>query len=398
MRDECAATGRSAWIVGGALRDALLGIPVAEIDAAVDGDPEPLARALEAAGRGRAVFLSKDRPGPRVFRLAAGGGELDLAAIEGATIEEDLARRDFTVNALALPAAGGPLVDPFGGAEDLARRALRGVRERNFHDDPLRTLRAARLIATLGLSPDARLLAWSRAAAAGLGGVAAERISAELARLLAAPRAAPALAWSARAGILGAALGAPLSPTRAASLARAAAALDRRSERALPAERRRRLRLAWIAARLGMDGPGTRRWLATRRWARREAEDAAELVALARGAARAPRGDDAWRWVVDAGALAADAARLAACLRPASARAAARLARLARASRPTVRVGGGDVMRWTGVPPGPRVGELLRGLSVAAAAGRVRSRRDARNWLRAAIGEEGKSHAADDGT
>jgi tRNA nucleotidyltransferase/poly(A) polymerase len=369
--------------VGGALRDVLLGIPVGEIDAAVDGDPEPLARALEGAGRGRAVFLSKDRPGPRVFRLAAGAGELDLAALEGATIEEDLARRDFTVNALALPVGGGPLVDPFGGAADLARRSLRGVRERNFHDDPLRSLRAARLIATLGLSPDATLLAWSRAAAAGLDRVAAERVSAELARLLAAPRAAPALAWSARAGILGAALGSPLSRPRAANLARDAAALDGRSERALPAERRRRLRLAWIAARLGMDGAATRKWLSARRWGRREAEESAALVSLARRASRAPTGDDAWAWILDAGSLAADAARLAALLRPASARGAARLARLARRRRRAVRVSGADVMAWTGIPPGPRIGELLGGLAIAVAAGRIRTRGAARDWLSA---------------
>jgi len=172
LAETCAARGLTAWIVGGALRDALLGLPVAEIDAAVNGDPEPPARALEAAGRGRAVFLSKDRPGPRVFRVAAGHTELDIAALEGSAIEEDLSRRDFTVNALALSIPRGPLVDPFGGAADLAARALRGIRERNFQDDPLRTVRAARFIATHGLSPDARLLRWSRAAAPGLHRVA----------------------------------------------------------------------------------------------------------------------------------------------------------------------------------------------------------------------------------
>ena len=73
LRDACAARGLEAWIVGGALRDAALGLPareIHEIDTAVQGDPEPLARDLEAAGHGRAVFVSRDRPGPRVFRVA----------------------------------------------------------------------------------------------------------------------------------------------------------------------------------------------------------------------------------------------------------------------------------------------------------------------------------------
>ena len=396
LREACARRGRSAWIVGGALRDAALGrapAEIREIDAAVDGDPEPIARDLEKAGFGRAVFLSKDRPGPRVYRVAAAGAELDLAALDGAapqgtaaTIEEDLARRDFTVNALALPVSGGPLVDPFGGAADLRRRALRGVRERNFHEDPLRGLRAARLIATRRLTPDARLLAWARAAAPSLPGVAAERVSAELAKLLAAPRVQPALAWADRAGLLPGALGAPASGPAASRVARSAADLDAAGVRALAPERRRRLRLGWIAGRLGLDEAGARRWLAGRRWGRREAEEVAALVGLARRAAGSPEGDDAWRWVLDAGPLAADAARLAAIEAPRATPAARRLAALARRPRRTLAVTGRDVMEWTGLPPAPRVGSLLQELAVAAAAGRVTSRRQAKQWLRAAVG------------
>jgi len=397
LRDACAKRGRSAWIVGGALRDAAMGRPpgeIREIDAAVDGDPEPIARDLENAGLGRAVFLSKDRPGPRVYRVAAAGTELDLAALHGdgggppasVTIAEDLARRDFTVNALALPVAGGPLVDPFGGAADLRRRALRGVRERNFHEDPLRGLRAARLIATRRLIPDARLLAWSRAAAPALSGVAAERVSAELAKMLAAPRVQPALAWARRAGLLSGALGAAVSGPAAARLAGSAGKLDAAGVRRLAPERRRRLRLAWIAGRLRLGDGGARRWLAGRRWGRREAEEVAALVGLARRAAASPTGDDAWRWVLDAGPLAADAARLAAIETPRATGAARRLAALARRPRRSLDVTGRDVMEWTDLPPGPRVGSLLQALAVAASAGRVASRRQAKQWLLAAVG------------
>jgi hypothetical protein len=299
------------------------------------------------------VFVSRDRPGPRVFRVAAGTSWLDLASIEGASIREDLQRRDFTVNALALPVSRGPLVDPFGGAADLARRALRGIRERNFHDDPLRPLRAARLLATRELEPDSRLLRWAKGAAAGLERVAPERASAELAKLLAAPRAAPALAWAASAWILAPALGVPLSRSGAGAVARFSKRLDGTAIRALPPDRRRRIRLAAIASRLGMDGLATRRWLSGRRWTRQEAHDAAAMVDLAHRAAAAPRADAAWRWVLDAGALAGDAgaaggaAGSALALRDSAARAP-------RAGAPAVPSGSGARTSWLGpaFPPG----------------------------------------------
>jgi len=156
--------------------------------------------------------------------------------------------------------------------------------------------------------------------------------------------------------------------------------------RRLAPERRRRLRLAWIAGRLRLGDGGARRWLAGRRWGRREAEEVAALVGLARRAAASPTGDDAWRWVLDAGPLAADAARLAAIETPRATGAARRLAALARRPRRTLDVTGRDVMEWTDLPPGPRVGSLLQALAVAVAAGRVANRRQAKQWLLAAVG------------
>jgi Poly A polymerase head domain len=375
-----ARLGLDAWIVGGALRDRLLGLASPEIDVAVARDAEGLAHALEADGLGRAVFLSKDRPGPRVFRVA-GRRQIDIAEIEGSTIGTDLARRDFTVNALALPLGSGELVDPFGGVADVLARRLRCVKPENLLEDPLRILRAARLWATLGLEPVPGVLRAARAAAHLFGNAAPERISAELSRLLGSEQAAPALGWASRAGILDEALGLALPPAKSAAIARRLSALDGRSIRGLSPARRRRLRLAFVAIQSRLAAPAARHWLGQRRWAREEARDAAALVALAAPSARLRCAPDRWRWVLDAGGLAQDALVLLGALGAAGRRRAQSLAPLTRKPPRQVAVGGDDVVRWLEVEAGPRVGELLAALRVAAAMGEVKNRREARHWL-----------------
>ncbi len=357
-----------------------MGRPVPEIDVAVLGDAQSLAASLDRQGAGRAVFLSEDRPGPRLFRVA-GRRPIDIAEVEGGAIETDLARRDFTVNALAVDLEDGSLIDPFGGVSDLARGRLSCVRAANLREDPLRALRAARFLASHGLTPDRGVLAAARAAAPHMAGVAVERISTELARLLESPRAAPALAWAARALLLPSALGVDLAPGRAAALARSLSALDDPATRLLPPDWRRRLRMAMLAMRLGLDARQARRWLSQRRWTRREAEEIGLLVDLAGRAARLHGRRGEWRWVLDAGALAADAVHLAARAVPGARRSAARLSRRARAPLRRLRISGADVMDWCAISPGPAVGVLLDELRLAAAAGDVKSRREARNWL-----------------
>jgi tRNA nucleotidyltransferase (CCA-adding enzyme) len=377
-----AAARRSvaAWIVGGAPRDRLLGVAVPEVDVAVSGDAEGLAGELEREGLGRSVFLSRDRPGPRVFRVA-GKRPLDIAELEGGSIETDLRRRDFTANAIALSVPSGQILDPFGGVADLRKRRLRCVREENLAEDPLRILRAARLFATHALRPDRRLLEASRRAAPLFGRAAPERVAAELSRLLASPAAAPALAWAARAGILPAALGRDMSPQRAASLARSTAVLDGRAARDMAPSRRRRLRLALLAVRLRLTPSEARGWLQERRWARGEAQEAAHVVGLVASARGIRTRRNAWSWVLEAGALGEDALALLSRLGAAGRRRARGLRPFVRAPLRTVRVTGGDVVNWLGIEPGPRVGQMLGELRIAAATGEVRNRRQARNWL-----------------
>jgi poly(A) polymerase len=174
----------SAWLVGGTVRDRLLGRPTTDLDLAVAGDVEAAACALGRAARAAVFPLSEDFGAWRVVSKRA-GWQVDLAPLLGATIEQDLAQRDFTINAIAEPLAGGPLVDPPGGREDLSARRLRMVSEGAFADDPLRVLRLARFACELGLEADPASVAAARAHHAALAGVAAERTFAELKRIVA---------------------------------------------------------------------------------------------------------------------------------------------------------------------------------------------------------------------
>ena len=169
-----------AWVVGGALRDELLGRELVDVDVACP-NPELAAR-LYARLAGGAVFPLSERHG--AWRVAFREGyTVDFTPLHGDTIEEDLATRDFTVNALARPLAGGALVDPLGGEPDLEARCLRAVGPTVFADDPLRLLRAVRLEDELGFRLDEETEELVRASAELVGEPAGERILGELERL-----------------------------------------------------------------------------------------------------------------------------------------------------------------------------------------------------------------------
>lgn len=180
------AGGQEAWVVGGAPRDAALGIPVADVDLAVAGDAREAARAIAAAADAHPFELSDEFATWRVVDRG-GAWTLDVARLRAATIEEDLRLRDFTANAIALPLGGGREIDPTGGLADLRERRLRVVSERSFSDDPLRILRAARIAAALGLEPEPETVELARADARRAGESAGERLFAELAGMVSGP-------------------------------------------------------------------------------------------------------------------------------------------------------------------------------------------------------------------
>jgi poly(A) polymerase len=202
-----ALAGRRAWIVGGAVRDALLGRPIVDVDLAVEGSAEEAAKAVARAGRGPAFRLSEDFGAWRAMGPPPDRWVADVSPLQGETIEDDLARRDFSVNAMAvsLDADAATLVDPLGGAADIESRTLR-VLPGAYESDPLRPLRLARLATELGFAPDRETEAATRAAAPRVTEASPERVFAELRRLVIADGAVRGIEAADRTGLLAAVL------------------------------------------------------------------------------------------------------------------------------------------------------------------------------------------------
>jgi tRNA nucleotidyltransferase (CCA-adding enzyme) len=179
------------YVVGGAVRDLLLGRGRADLDLVVEGDAAALAARLGAAPISHQRFATAkvvldghelDLAGARTEVYARPGALPDVAPATG--IEADLSRRDFTINAMAIPLQGKPrLIDPHGGHADLAAGALRVLHPRSFVDDPTRAIRGARYAARFGFEPEPETAKLLRAT--DLGTVSADRRRGELLRLTA---------------------------------------------------------------------------------------------------------------------------------------------------------------------------------------------------------------------
>src|SRR5258706_275736 len=180
----------SLYLVGGPVRDALLHRPCHDWDF-VCRHARRVAR--ETAKTRHAKFIALDEQN-RIYRVILPDGvTLDFAELQGKTIQEDLARRDFTINAMARGFPDGEIIDPHGGQRDLRNKTVRALAARAFVEDPLRTLRTFRFSAQLQFKIERRTLAWVQKHRAGLQKVSAERIREELLRLFQQSDAGPAL-------------------------------------------------------------------------------------------------------------------------------------------------------------------------------------------------------------
>ncbi len=208
-----AAAGGRAWLVGGTVRDALLGRPAKDLDVEVHGlDAGALEPILAQVGSARAVGRSFG-----VFKLRAGGLELDVAlprgdsrggdrgAVSGdpsLSLDEAARRRDFTINAMAWDPLDDRLADPLGGQADLVAKRLRAADPSRFGDDPLRVWRVARFAAVLGFTPAPELVSLCRGI--DTTAVPASRVMGELEKLLLqAPRPSVGLAVADAVGARG---------------------------------------------------------------------------------------------------------------------------------------------------------------------------------------------------
>jgi Poly A polymerase head domain len=171
--------GREAYVVGGTVRDELLGRVIVDLDIATP-DPEQAARDYAREAAGAPFPLSAAHGGWRV--ALDGGRTVDFTPLRS-SIEDDLATRDFTINAIARPLAGGDHVDPFDGRADLDEQLVRAVAADVFERDPLRLLRAVRFEDELGFAIERRTERLIREHAKLVGRPAGERILDVLLRL-----------------------------------------------------------------------------------------------------------------------------------------------------------------------------------------------------------------------
>ncbi len=193
--------GRQLWLVGGALRDRLLGLESKDIDYATDADPDEVEALLRALG---ATITTVGKRFGTIGVLVTSGESADWSEITtfrgdsysagtrwpdvtfGSTIEEDLARRDFTINALAEDAFTHRRLDLYGGEADLAARLIRAVGEPalRFREDPLRILRGLRFASQLGFDIDEATFTAMQETAPLLATLSQERVTSELDKLL----------------------------------------------------------------------------------------------------------------------------------------------------------------------------------------------------------------------
>lgn len=196
-----AERGRELYLVGGSVRDLLLGRPVKDLDFATNAEPTMTESAGRAAGAS-SVYAIGEKFGTIGFVFDGLNVEITTFREEhyptatrhpvvqlGVDILADLSRRDFTINAIAIEARTGVLIDHFQGLADIEQRIIRAVGdpEARFNEDPLRILRAVRLAAELDFRVDPETLAAMRVMAPELERISRERIAAELNRLLIAP-------------------------------------------------------------------------------------------------------------------------------------------------------------------------------------------------------------------
>lgn len=382
-----------AWAVGGAVRDILLGLPVGDVDLAVEGTLEEngeLAKRLARALGGHAHVLGRE---PRaVWQIEGRALKVELWPLGELTLEADARRRDFTVNAMLWRLPRGPLVDPVGGLDDLSRGRLRAVSRENLQSDPVRLLRASRFAAQLpGFRVEGQTLDWLRKLSPLLGEAPRERLGQEIEHLLEARD--PARGWNlmAATGQIEAVAppGTRLRPGATRRGDGLLARLSGRAEHPLPQALRRQGAEARLGLLMFAWGPPSDSEITAYAWPRTTRRRALTAASLAEEAVDAALGE--WparrRLIHRAGEATPAVLALAAGLDTEGR--ADRWGRfwcqwLRRGSElvdPVPMVSADEVAKRLGLEPGPELGLALRTLVEAQVSGRVRSRAEALRFV-----------------
>jgi len=386
---NAAQTDRLAlYLVGGSVRDLLLSRPSLDVDLTLEGDAPTLAQRVAARLPGvqcliHSAFQTTTLKGSS-FRLDVATARAEtyrrpgaLPSVDPGSLRDDLFRRDFTVNAIALALTGsqaGGIVDPFGGRADLQAALLRVLHEGSFRDDATRILRGARYESRLGFRLERRTLRWLKRDVGYLEAISGPRIREELGRALREPQPEGILLRLQRLGALAA-----IHPALSFDSRRARAFAWLREVRGEPPATAYLALLAWglppeeaaaIAARLALT--------------RRETEAvcaAPEAMALERelsGEVKPSRAVELLSPLPPASVWA-----LAASARGRARQQALRYLRRWRYVRPSL---DGRALLAMGAQEGPELGQVLRRLKAAKLDGEVRSRRDEERMARSLMG------------
>lgn len=389
--------GVELHLVGGVLRDRALGLPVHDFDAVVSGRGREISERLAETLPARLVLLGGKEFA--AYRLVGEDEVVDVWDRAGTSLHQDLARRDFTINSFAFDLRTQEVSDPFNGLGDLGRRVLRATTGESFAGDPLRVLRLPRLLLRLpGFTAEPDTLLLARKSAPGLSEVAAERVREELGLLFGDPDAARGLTLLMELDLYpGLWLGRPGEPGRpglalaeVGALPDAVRELRDRAPHVAARVEARIARLASLFANLPEPHPPAilERFRDAGYLTRSTAADVARLLELP----GLPEDEIGRRrflhrtgtlWPTATAFLSTRAAAHGLPWRPAL----APLVDLARREGanlmdPPRLLGGAEVQRLLGIPPGPAVGRALDAVLAAQVDGKVRSKEEAVALLR----------------
>jgi tRNA nucleotidyltransferase (CCA-adding enzyme) len=354
-------SGEDVFVVGGALRDLFFGTPPNDLDlTAVNG--EAIATELARRTRRQVITLGTDRHASQ--RVVISGRIYDFTTILERSLLADLARRDFTMNAMAVPLTGDTLHDPFGGRAAIAERRISMVREQNLLDDPLRLLKAVRMAVLFDCRIDTATSGSIRKHASLITAAAPERLSFELDLILGSAAAARGVELIGELALDRPLFGRPIAAAAAEGISRCDDLLAR-----------------WMLLLDDREQADVDRFAERMRWS---VERRRNLSAARRLVDRLGSGDHPAIAAFDAGERAA---RCAACWLEAVGEAAlaARLIEI-RSDRPELfstraLLGGEEIAALAGIEAGPRLGALKRQLLEAQLRGEVHDRAQAERFI-----------------